>query len=241
MTWILVLALSVPAAAQVFRLSREQMVHYTPRNPYERFEDGRPRVPDESLRRLRGVTVAQAVDVLRANGYLKQFAGGFQILHPGKTLVGRAVTAQYLPLRPDLGQVLDADAKAAGMPSGANQKVIDLLRRDDVPVVQLMGAVEGNNFGGDNLHAAIYGATGTGAVVDGTVRDLEGLAEMETQVYYRAGHPAAVGGVVVAGINVPIHIGQAAVMPGDVVLADRSGVVFVPPHLVEEVLRQSRR
>src|SRR5262249_38075213 len=102
-----------------------------------------------------------------------------------------------------------------------------------------MGAAPGHNFGGDNLQTAIWAATHTGAVVDGTVRDLEGLSELPSQIYYRAALPPAVGGVVIAGINIPVRIGGAVVLPGDVVLGDSTGVVFIPPHLVEEVVRRA--
>lgn len=227
-------------AAQPFRWTPEQMKHFTPLNPFERFTDGRPKVPKELLEKVKGLSVEEAWGILRSKGYRSQYAGfGFKVLHPGKKLVGRAVTAQYLPTRPDLEQVLNADAKAAGLPASTNQKVIDLLQLDDVPVIDLMGVAVGHNFGGDNLHAAIYGATRTGAVVDGTVRDIEGLFEMPTQVYYREGHPAAVEGVMVIGINIPVKVGEAIVMPGDVVLGDRTGVIFIPPHLVQQIVEQA--
>src|SRR6516162_695852 len=104
-------------------------------------------------------------------GYRHQFAGwDFEILHPGQKLVGRAYTAQYLPMRPDLQEALDASAKADGLPRSTNQKIIDFLQTNDVPVIDLMGAAPGHNFGGSNLQAAIFGATHTGAVIDGTIR-----------------------------------------------------------------------
>lgn len=227
-------------SAQPFRWTREQMIHFTPENPFDRFPDGRPKVPDELLEKVKGLTVEEAWGILRSKGYTHQHAGsGFQVLHPGKKLVGRAVTAQYLPTRPDLEKVLAADARQQGLPASTNQKVIDLLQLNDVPVVDLMGAAPGHNFGGDNLHAAIYGATRTGAVVDGTVRDLEGLVEMPTQVYFRDGHPAAVSGVTVIGINIPVKIGEAIVMPGDIVLGDRTGLMFIPPQLVKEIVEKA--
>jgi regulator of RNase E activity RraA len=227
---------ALPSSGQVFRLTREQLIKYTAKNPFERFPDGRPKVPDALLDRVKTMSVEEAWTVLRSKGYHNQFAGGFRVLHPGQKLIGRAVTAQYLPARPDFEEVLQTDAKAAGMPSGANQKVIDLLQMRDVPVIDLMGDAPGHNFGGDNLQAAVYGATGTGAVVDGTIRDLEGIAELPSQIYFRNARPEAVSGVVVAGINIPIHIGNAIVLPGDVVLGDREGVVFIPPHMVQEIV-----
>ena len=230
-------AAAVPANAQVFKLTRDQMVQYTAKNPFDRFPDGRPKVPDALLERVKGLSLEEAWGILLNKGYRHQFAGwDFQVLHPGKKLVGRAVTAQYLPARPDLAEVLDAAAKADGLPRGANQKVIDTLQVNDVPVIDLMGAAPGHNFGGDNLQAAIYGRTRTGAVIDGTIRDLEGIFELPTQLYFRRAHPAAVAEVVVAGINVPVKVGEAVVLPGDVVLGDREGVIFIPPHLVKEIV-----
>src|SRR5215813_3560768 len=169
-TLLIAAAATIPAHGQVFRLTREQMIKYTAKNPFERFPDGRPKVDDRLLERVKGLSLEEAWGILLNKGYKHQFAGwDFQALHPGQKMVGRAVTAQYLPTRPDLAEVLDADAKAEGLPRGQNQKIIDLLQPGDVPVIDLMGAGAGHNFGGDNLHAAIAGLTKTGAVIDGTI------------------------------------------------------------------------
>src|SRR3954451_12134816 len=129
-----------PMAAQVFRLTPEQMVKYTPQNPFGRFPDGRPKVDDKLLERVKGLSLEEAWGFLQNKGYKHQFAGwDFQVLHPGQKLVGRALTAQFLPMRPDVEAVLAADAKAANMPRGENQKVIDLLQVGDVPVIDIMG------------------------------------------------------------------------------------------------------
>ncbi len=225
-----------PIYGQVFRLTREQMIKYTAKSPFDRFPDGRPKVDDKLLERVKGLSLEEAWGILLSKGYKHQFAGwGFQVLHPGKKLVGRAVTAQYLPWRPDLGATLDAEARAEGLPTGQNQKVIDLLQLNDVPVIDLMGATPGHNFGGDNLQAAVYGRTKTGAVIDGTIRDVEGIKELPTQIFFKAAHPEAVSEVMVVGINIPIKVGEAVVMPGDVVLGNDEGVIFIPPHLVKEI------
>jgi regulator of RNase E activity RraA len=239
LTVLLLAGALAPAGAQIFSFTREEMIRYTAQNPFERFPDGRPKVPDALLEKVKAMSVEEAWGILRNKGYQFQYAGDFQILHPGRKLVGRAVTAQYLPLRPDLAEVVDANAKAKGMARGVNQRVIDQLQLNDVPVIDLMGAAPGHNFGGDNLQAAVWGATRTGAVVDGTIRDLEGIFEIPTQIYFKAPHPAAVGGVVLAGVNIPVEVGGAVVLPGDVVLGDRTGVMFIPPHLVEEIVKQA--
>jgi 4-hydroxy-4-methyl-2-oxoglutarate aldolase len=229
--------LLAPADAQIFRLTREQMIKYTSNNPFDRFPDGRPKVDDKMLERVKGLSLEEAWTVLMKKGYRHQFAGwDFQVLHPGQKLVGRAVTAQYLPVRPDVSEVLDADAKAGGLPRGQNQKVIDLLQLNDVPVIDLMGAAPGHNFGGDNLQAAVFGRTHTGAVIDGTIRDVEGISELPTQIFFKKSHPAAVADVMVAGINIPVKVGEAVVLPGDVVLGNNEGVIFIPPHLVKEIV-----
>ena len=228
--------LMLPARGQVFRLGREQLIKYTAKSQFDRFPDGRPKVDDRLLERVKGLSLEEAWGFLTSKGYKHQFAGwDFQVLHPGKVLVGRAVTAQYLPWRPDLGEVLEADAKAEGLPQQQNQKVIDLLELNDVPVIDLMGAAPGHNFGGDNLQAAVAGRTRTGAVIDGTIRDIQGIRELPTQIFFKKAHPAAISEVVVVGINIPIKVGEAVVMPVDVLLGNDEGVIFIPPHLVKEI------
>lgn len=228
--------LALPAAGQVFSLSREEMIEFTKENPYERFPDGRPKVPLELLERVAELSVEEAWGVLRGEGYMKQYADGFEILKPGQRLVGRAVTAQYLPHRPDLQNVVDANAELKGLARGNTQKVVDALIMDDVAVVDLMGAAPGHNFGGDNLHSAIWGQTRRGAVVDGTIRDLQATHDLPLNIFYKKAHPAAVSGVLMVGLNIPVEISGAVAMPGDVVLGDREGVIFIPPHLVQKVL-----
>lgn len=236
---LLSLALALPASSQVFSLTKEQMIEFTKQNPYERFPDGRPKVPIELIERIGELSVEEAWGVLRGKGYMKQYADGFEILKPGQRLVGRAVTAQYLPHRPDLEEVVDTDAEKKGLARGNTQKVVDALIRDDVAVVDLMGAAPGHNFGGDNLHSAIWGQTRRGAVVDGTIRDLQWTYDLPLNIFYKKAHPAAVSGVLMVGLNIPVEISGAVVMPGDVVLGDREGVIFIPPHLVEAVLERA--
>lgn len=235
-TFLTCCALALPASGQVFSLTRDQMIEFTKHNPYERFPDGRPKVPRELLERIAELSVEEAWGVLLREGYEKQYADGFEILKPGQRLVGRAVTAQYLPHRPDLQEVVDADAEKKGLARGNTQKVVDALVLDDVAVVDLMGAAPGHNFGGDNLHSAIWGQTKRGAVVDGTIRDLQNTYDLPLNIFFKKAHPAAVGGVLMVALNIPVEISGAIAMPGDVVLGDREGVIFIPPHLVQKVL-----
>jgi len=238
-TFAIGFGLALPAAGQIFTPTKEQMIEFTKENPYERFPDGRPKVPLPLLERVAELSVEEAWGILRGKGYMRQYADGFEILKPGQRLVGRALTAKYLPHRPDLQRVVDANAEEKGLARGNTQKVIDALVRDDVAVVDLMGAYPGHNFGGDNLHSAIWGQTRRGAVVDGTIRDLQGTFDLPLNIFYKQAHPSAVTGVLMVGLNIPVEISGAVAMPGDVVLGDREGVIFIPPHLVEAVLENA--
>ena len=230
---------AAPVQAQIFTLSREDLLKYTSKNPFERFEDGRPKVPDALLERLKELSAEDILGVLNGARFVNQFEGNWRILHPGRKLVGRAVTAQFMPLRPDVADVSEAAATAKGLGRSPNQRVIDMLGKNDVVVVDLFGKVEQGTFVGDNLAMAIYGATGTGFVIDGSIRDLEGIATMQLAGYFRGAHPTAIGNVMLTGVNVPVRIGGATVMPGDVVFGDREGIYFVPPQFVEEILKRA--
>ncbi|MEO6996494.1 MAG: RraA family protein [Terracoccus sp.] len=204
----------------------------------DRLSDGRPRVPDAVLARLRTVTTEQAWGVLRDAGYHLQFSGEWMETHPGTVIVGRALTSSFLPHRPDL----DAAVVAAGARDGhheadkQNSWVISMLQRGDVMVTDIFGKVAEGTVIGDNLGTAVAVRTGVGAVIDGGVRDLAGLQELEgVNVFCRGTHPTAIADVVLAGVNLPVRIGEATVLPGDVVLGTPSGVIFIPAHLAERV------
>ena len=221
--------------------SPERIAALTPLNQYERFADGRPRVPDEILERMRYVTNDEAWGVVeRGHNYHFQFEGHWVNLHPERVLVGRAVTVRMVPLRPDLQGVVEGKGAAEGRSGGQNTWVIDTLLSGDVLVVDLFGKVEDGTFIGDNLGTAIAARAGTGIVVDGGIRDLERVYQLpDFNVFCRGVHPSAILDVTLAEVNGPIRIGAATVMPGDIVLGTREGVTFVPPHLAEEVVGRS--
>jgi 4-hydroxy-4-methyl-2-oxoglutarate aldolase len=233
------LPFALPSTAQVFTFTREQMIEYTAQNPFDRFEDGRPKVPDALIEKCKGLSAEEVWAVLPGEKFRNQYEGNWQILHPDKRLVGRAVTAQFMPYRPDVGEVAEAHARARGNGldrDSANQRVIDTLQPGDVLVVDLFGKIEQGTLVGDNLATAIFGFSKTGFVVDGAIRDLDGISEIDMTAYFRGVHPTPIGNVMLTGVNVPIRIGNATVMPGDVVFGDREGVYFIPPQLVKKVL-----
>lgn len=223
--------------AQVHMFTKEQMLEYTAKNPYARFDDGRPKVPDEVLEKIKTLSVEEVWGPLQGTPYANTYEGNFQQLHPGVKLVGRAVTAQFMPTREDVQSVEDKGAAAKGWSTRSqHQRVIDLLQKGDVLVADLFGKVEGGTLVGDNLAAAVYSASGNGFVVDGGIRDLEGIFPMPMNIYYRGAHPSAVTNIMLTGLNVPIRIGNATVMPGDIVFGDRTGVYFIPPHMIQKIL-----
>ncbi len=234
------LALLLTAAsanAQVAMLSREQLMKYTESYKGDRFPDGRPKVDDRLLKKMEGLSAEEVWAVLPGEGYKNQYEGNFRILHPEKKLIGRAVTVQFMPSRPDMKVPNEADARAKGVINPGNQRVLDMLQEGDVIVADLFGKIEGGTLVGDNLANYIYAVTHRGMVVDGAIRDLEGIFQIPMGAYFRGVHPTPISQeVMITGINVPVRIGDATVLPGDVVFGDREGVYFVPPHLIRKVL-----
>ena len=236
---LLFLCLIVPlrTAGQVFSLGKEQMLRYTAQNPFERFADGRPKVPDALLEKMREMS-AEEVLGLTQRGYRNQWESGWQVLHPAKTMVGRAVTLQLMPMRPDVSDVDQADRKAKNQLRLTHQTAIDMLQKGDVLVVDACGAQFGGVIG-DNLAYYIMKKTGAGFVIDGAIRDIRGIAPFDMAGYYRAAVPPAIHDLMVTGINVPIRIGNATVMPGDVVFGDPEGVYFIPPSQVQDLVDEA--
>ena len=222
-------------------ISRDKIVELTHLNPYDRFPDGRPRVPDEILKRMRQVTTEEAWGVLQRHGYQFQFEGDWLNLHPERILVGRAVTGRFVPSRPDLHEVIEAEGKANGRIGGQNSWVIDTLVKDDVIVIELFGKIVRGTYTGDNLSTAINAKTGgTGMVVDGGMRDYQRVMELpKFNGFIKGLDPSGIGNVTLTEINGPARIGNATVLPGDVVLGTPTGVIFIPPHLAEEVVERS--
>jgi regulator of RNase E activity RraA len=224
-------------SGQIISLSKEQMIKYTAQNPFERFPDGRPKVPDGLLEKLKDMS-AEEVLGLNARGFRNQWEAGWQVLHPNKMLVGRAVTLQMMPTRPDISGVDQADRRAKNQTILNHQTALDMLQKGDVLVVDACGTQFGGVIG-DNLAYYIMKKTGTGFVIDGAIRDIRGIAPFDMAGYYRAAVPPAIHDLMVTGINVPIHVGGATVMPGDVVFGDPEGVYFIPPSQVQDLVDEA--
>jgi 4-hydroxy-4-methyl-2-oxoglutarate aldolase len=227
-------------AAQEITPSRDEVVALTPGWTGERFPDGRPRVSDALLERMKNVNLEEAWAVLRNKGYEWQYEGRWRHVHLDQTatMVGRALTATFAPKRPDLDAALTEKGHAEGHVGGRNSWPIDMLHKDDVYVADVYGSYEGGPIIGGNLSTAIFKNSQNGVVFDGSVRD---IAQMETIVgfkgWVRDWHPSYNYDNMLVEINRPTRIGSALVLPGDVVLAKREGVMFIPPQLAELVCK----
>ena len=222
-------------------MSPEELIEYTPEWQGERFADGRPKVPDDILARMHNVSITQAWGVLRGPGYNWQYEDGWICTHPGQVLVGRALTAAYMPRRPVMRRVMEEKGERAGCIGDQISWPIDMLVPGDVYVADVFGKIDQGAVIGDNLATAIYANSGNGVVHDAAVRDIDGIQELpDFTSFVRGFHPTfASPTIMLAGVNCPVRIGGATVMPGDVVLGRDDGVVFIPPHLAEQVVKTS--
>jgi len=223
--------------AQQVTLTPDQIRAITPEWKGERFPDGRPKVSDKMLERLKGVHLEEAWGILRNKGYQNQFEGDWKVEHEGQTMTGRAVTAQYIPLRPDLDKVIKETGKNEKRIGATNSWPIDVLKDGDIYVADSYGKIADGTLIGDNLGNAIYAKSHRGVIFYGSVRDVEGLDDIEGFNSWTKGNdPSYIQQMMLGGINVPIRIGRATVLPGDAVLAKKYGVVFIPAHLLDTVV-----
>jgi regulator of RNase E activity RraA len=236
---------------QQVQITKEQLIALTPLWTGERFPDGRPKVPDDIVKRMKSVSVEEAWAVMKNAGYGYQVAEDWQVINPDSVLVGRAVTATFMPGRPDVWKAIDSAGKKEGRRS-QNVWAVELLVKGDVYVADQFGAHRNGPTIGDNVGNAIYAKTGNGIVYDGALRDVEGLKEIGSFTsFYTSYDPSyhnpqvdAKGEkgdltTMIVGINQPTRIRTVTVMPGDVVLGKLGVVVFIPPHLAEKVVTTS--
>jgi len=219
---------------------KEEIAFLTPLWKGERMPDGRPMVPAGVLARLRRLTLEEAWGLIYRQGYKYQFQGDFMRTNPdpGCRLVGRAVTATLMPTRPDLYDLLmHQGTQVEGRRGTFNQWVIDSLVEDDVVVVDFFDKIRDGTFVGGNLSTAVKSRTQRGgAVLWGGIRDMEQIVKIEgLQIMFRGEDPTGIAEYVMTGLNTPCRIGGAVCLPGDVVYASQSGVLFIPAHLAEEV------
>jgi regulator of RNase E activity RraA len=228
--------------AQQIGASPEYVKALTAQWKGERFADGRPKVADIYLERLQEATLEQIWGFLGNKGFRNQVEKDWIILKPGETMVGRVVTAQFMPSRPDLDSLVKQTGRAEGrsQKGGINIWPIDILTKGDIYVADGFGKVKDGTLIGSSLGNAIVGKTGKGVIFYGSVRDMQELKDTKGFNAWVKGHdPSYIKDMTPTSINAPIRIGQVTVFPGDVVFANEYGVVFIPAFLVEELVHNA--
>lgn len=221
-------------------MPKQELLFLTASWKGERFDDGRPKVSDALLKRAAKITLDEAWTVLNNEGYTNQYVGGWKTVNDTINVVGRARTAFMLPSRPDVLDAIKTRGTKEGRRGDTNVWPIEDLKNGDVLVVNSLGKIKAGTIIGDNLGNSIYAKTGTGVVIDGSVRDFDGLAQIKGfNAFVRDFHPSYLTDMMLMGMNTPINIGDAIVLPGDVVISGREGVLFIPAHLAEHVISTS--
>jgi 4-hydroxy-4-methyl-2-oxoglutarate aldolase len=238
--WIVCAAVSCTSAFAQIKQSKEQILFYTSQWKGERFPDGRPKVPDSLLERALDVSIEDVWEYIRGQGYVNQFEAGWQALHPDKPFAGRALTAQFMPRRPDMAEAIGAEGKTEGRVSGTNSWVINELQMGDTMICDGYGKIVEGTLIGSNLGSGIAAHTHSGFIFDAGIRDAEENREIEhLNGFYRGYDPSAWSQMQLTGINVPVRIGRAVVLPGDLVLAKRDGVIFIPASLAAGAINKA--
>lgn len=234
---LLFILVTIHVSAQQVTLTKDQIIALTPEWKGERLPDGRPKVSDELLERLKDISLEEAWGIMRNKGYNNQFEGDWTMLRDDQVLTGRALTVQYLPLRPDYDKMIRDKGKAEKRIGNVNSWPIDMLTSGDVYVADSYGKIVDGTLIGDNLGNSIYAKSGNGVIFYGSSRDAEGLSKIEGFTAWVKGFdPSFIQEMMLGGINVPIRIGRATVLPGDAVLAKKHGIAFIPAHLVADLV-----
>ncbi|MDQ6477005.1 RraA family protein [Dyadobacter sp. LHD-138] len=233
----LLFSLSFSRQSQAQTISKEELTFLTSEWKGERFPDGRPKVSDDLVRRVKNISIEEAWVVLQNEGYNCQFDGNWKMIHTDVTVSGRALTAQFMPSRPDLEKNIKERGNKNGRSGNTNSWPIEMLSKGDVYVADGFGKIASGTLIGDNLGNSIFSKTGNGVVFDASARDLDGLSQIQGfNAFVRDWDPSYLKDVVLTGLNTPIRIGRAVVLPGDLVLAKREGVIFIPSHMAEKVI-----
>ena len=234
---ILFIGLTCLVTVHAQTISKEELTFLTSEWKGERFPDGRPKVSDDLVRRVRNISIEEAWVVLQNEGYNCQFDGNWKMIRSDIPVSGRAVTAQFMPSRPDLEKNIKERGNKNGRAGNTNSWPIEQLTKGDVYVADGFGKIAQGTLIGDNLGNSIFSKTGNGVVFDAAARDLDGLSQIKGfNAFVRDWDPSYLKDVVLTGLNTPIRIGRAIVLPGDLVLAKSEGVIFIPAHMAEKVI-----
>src|SRR6476659_946996 len=238
---ILLLSLNISLASSLFAqtISKEELVFLTSEWKGERFADGRPKIPDNLLERAKHIGIDDAWSVLKNEGYLNQYEGNWKTVND-TPMTGRAVTAMYMPSRPDVEKNIKERGAKQGRKGNTNSWPIDVLTKGDIYIADAFGKISGGSIMGATLANSIYSKSGNGVIFNGAARDLQEIRNIKGfNAFVRDFHPSFTEQMVLMGLNTAIRIGNTMVLPGDLVIANREGVLFIPAHMAEEVVNTS--
>ena len=219
-------------------ISKEELIFLTSEWKGERFADGRPKIDDRLLERARYIYIDDAWTVLKNEGFTNQFEGNWKMVNDSVPVVGRALTAMFMPSRPDVEKkIKERGTTRDGRKGNTNSWPIEVLTKGDVYVADGFGKIGGGTLMGSTLANAIYTKSGNGVVFNGAARDLQEIKNIKGfNAFVRDFHPSFLEEMVLMGLNAPIRIGSVMVLPGDLVIAQREGILFVPAHMAEQVV-----
>jgi regulator of RNase E activity RraA len=173
-----------------------------------------PRIADDLLDRFRGLASSNVADAMGRFGFMDP---GMQS-RSGLPLCGLAVTVQCRP----------ADNLMV-------HKALQIARPGDVVVVSTCGNATSAVFGELMCHTAAAAKLG-GIVVDGAIRDVEGIKRLGMPAYSRSVCPGSCDKDGPGEINVPISCGGTVVSPGDIIVGDADGIAVVPRDSAAQII-----
>ena len=235
---ILVLFLSIIFSGHLSAqtISKEEIIFLTSEWKGERFADGRPKISDGLLERAKKIMIDDAWTVLKNEGYFNQFESNWKTVND-VPLTGRALTAMYMPSRPDVEKNIKDRGAEQGRKGNTNSWPIDVLTKGDIYIADAFGKISGGSIMGATLANSIFSKSGSGVVFNGAARALQEIKNIKGfNAFVRDFHPSFTEEMVLMGLNTPIRIGNVMVLPGDLVIAQMEGVLFVPAHLAEQVV-----
>ena len=246
---ILVALLTLPVMAQVpwdqtFKPDIEAPEHFRAnRTSYSAIMDVlRPTRPDVSDEDLAELATYQIENIWGGLGdYQENYVRGFVHTQDGTRIVGRALTMRALPPRPDLRRAVDALAAEGNWDSRGYVRAGEEGRVGDIVVAE-RGGFDGDIFFGDMTALGMKLRGIKGVIIEGATRDQNELNGEEFEgfpVYARYFDPRGPEWLGVSW-NVPVRVGTATVLPGDIVVAEAEAVLFFPPEILPQVLQAAR-
>ena len=176
--------------------------------------------------RLEKLYTPAVADTLDDLGYMNQaMASGFTPLLPDATVAGPAFTIEEARTKKSK-RLSDYDPAFV---ANALTLLFDNMQKGQVIVINANGFYGAGAFGELMATTAKYYGGVKAAVVDGPIRDISRILEIGFPVWARGNIPTdSIGRVDLIGVGQPIFCGGVRVNPGDVVMADRDGVVVIP-------------